>query len=121
MPEKKWARAKQSGAHGLRRGAWYMVVNDPGGSLVVLNVRKDNVPVPRSMVVISDEPPDRWSVVRWEETQQGAQRASEQSLGMLYAVCPKCGERQKIDPPDAGEMTCEACGGTFPMNWETTC
>lgn len=121
MAEKKWARAKQSGAHGLRRGAWYLLVNDPGGSLVVINVRKHNVPVPRSMVEITDAPPRRWSVVKWDENQIGAQRASEQEMGMMYGVCPKCGARQQLDPPDAGEMICEMCELEFPVNWDEYC
>lgn len=109
LPSRRWARAKQSGAHGLRRGAWYLVVNETS-SLVVLEVRKENVPVPASMVDIRDAKPDAWSVVEWDAHQLGAARASEQNLGLTYAVCANCGERQAIEPPDAGRMTCESCG-----------
>jgi hypothetical protein len=121
MPEKRWARAKQSGAHGLRRGAWYLLVNDPGGSLVILNVRKHNVPVPREMIEVSDSAPQRWSVVKWDEHQSGAQRASEQAIGMMYAVCPKCGARMQLDPPDVADLTCDTCEGEFPVNWDEYC
>ncbi len=121
MAPKKWARAKQSGMHGLRRGAWYQVVNDPEGNLVVLSVRKDNVPVPRGMVTFSDTPPTEWSVVQWSETQTGARRASERNLRTTYGVCPKCGNRQDFDPPNAPRMACGLCHETFGVDWEHPC
>jgi hypothetical protein len=121
MPQKRWARARQTGAHGLRRGAWYLLVNDPGGSLIILNVRKHNIPVPRTMVVVSDDSPERWSVVRWDEYQLGVQTASQKGTGLMYVVCPKCGARKQIDPPKAAQMTCDQCQGGFPVNWDEYC
>jgi hypothetical protein len=59
MPPKKWARVRHSGAHGLRRGAWFVVVNDSHPSLIVLDVRRDNVPVPRSQVELTEAAPAR--------------------------------------------------------------
>ncbi len=118
---RKWARAKGAGAHGLRRGAWYLVVNDSQPAVVLLNVRKTNVPVPRSMLDISETKPDRWSVVQWQETQRGARRASDHELGLLYAVCPSCGERGAIEPHDATQLTCATCKGTFALDWEHPC
>lgn len=121
LPRRKWARAKGSGTHGLRRGAWYLVVNDAQAAVVILNVRKNNVPIPRSMLDIIPDRPNKWSVVRWQETQRGARRASEQNIGLSYAVCPACGERSKIEPPDASTMTCAHCHGTFVLDWEHPC
>jgi hypothetical protein len=121
MSPRKWARAKQSGAHGLRRGAWYLVVNVPSKALVVLSVRKHNVPVPRSVVELSDEPPTKWSVVRWEESQSGARRVSEQAHGLTYGVCPECGARGPLVPPDAQTLTCDECGKTAEVDWENPC
>lgn len=120
-PRRKWARAKGAGAHGLRRGAWYLVVNDSQQGVVFLDVRKNNVPVPRPMLDISEEKPGKWSVVKWQETQRGARRASEENLGLVYAVCPSCGERGKIEPPDAAQLTCVHCHGTFAIDWEHPC
>jgi len=120
-PRRKWARAKGAGAHGLRRGAWYLVVNDSQPGVVFLYVRKNNVLVPRSMLDFSEEKPGKWSVVKWQETQRGARRASEQNLGLVYGVCPSCGERGKIEPPDAAQLTCVHCHGTFPVDWEHPC
>lgn len=120
-PRRKWARAKGAGAHGLRRGAWYLVVNDSQQGVVVLDVRKNNVPIPRTMLDISEERPGKWSVVKWQETQRGARRASEENLGLVYAVCPSCGERGKIEPPDAAALTCVHCHGTFAVDWEHPC
>ena len=118
---RKWARARGPGAHGLRRGAWYLVVNDTQDNVVILNVRKQNVPVPRSMVEIRSGSPDAWSVVQWQESQRGAVRASQQRLGLRYAVCPACGERAAIEPPQAAELTCSQCRGTFSVDWQRPC
>lgn len=97
-----------------------MVVNE-SSKIVVLDVRRTNVPVLRSMVQITDAKPDKWSVVEWHESQLGARRASEANFGLTYAVCPACGERSPIVPPDAREMSCEHCKGEFPMDWENPC
>lgn len=118
---RKWARAKGAGAHGLRRGAWYLVVNDTQPAVVVLDVRRTNVPVPRDMLEVRKEKPNAWSVVKWEETQRGARRASDHQLGLLYAVCPSCGERGAIEPPDAARLTCQHCHGTFDVDWDHPC
>ena len=118
---RKWARARGAGAHGLRRGAWYLVVNDAQPSVVILNVRKQNVPVPRSMIDIRTGSPDAWSVVQWQESQRGATLAGQQRLGLRYAVCPACGERAPLDPPKVAELTCAQCGGTFGVEWDRPC
>jgi hypothetical protein len=118
---RKWARARGAGAHGLRRGAWYLVVNDTQQSVVILNVRKQNVPVPRSMLDVRTGSPDMWSVVVWQESQRGAKRASEENLGLQYGVCPACGERAALQPPNVAESTCAQCGGTFAVDWERPC
>ena len=118
---KKWARAKQSGAHGLRRGAWYAVVNEGHPKMAVLSVRKHNVPVPREMLEFSDGRPTQWSVVQWQDRQRGAQRASEANEGLTYAVCPACGERARLDPPDTKRITCAHCHGDFTVDWEHPC
>jgi hypothetical protein len=118
---RKWARARGAGAHGLRRGCWYLVVNDTQQSVVILNVRKQNVPVPRSMLDVRSDSPDAWSVVRWQESQRGAKRASQERLGLEYGVCPACGERAPLDPPKVPELTCTQCGGTFAVDWGRPC
>jgi hypothetical protein len=94
-------------------------VNDTGSEIVVLNVYKNNVPVPRSMLVLTDDRPAMWTVVKWEATQRGAQRASEAGLGMMYGVCPSCGMRAQLDPPDIDELSCPACHTSAPVDWES--
>ncbi len=121
MQAKKWARVKDTGAHGLRRGAWFLVVNDTLPSLVVLDVRRHNVPVPRSQVDLSDAHPTKWSVVQWKHGQRGLQRVSEVNFGLIYAVCPECSNRQQFDPPDTKRMRCAECGGDFEIDWDNPC
>jgi len=119
MAPMQWARARGAGSHNLRRGAWYPVVNDGGSEIVVLNVYRNNVPVPRSMLILSNERPAAWTIVKWEITQRGAQRASEAGLGMMYGVCPTCGNRAQIEPPGASDLTCPGCGATAQVDWES--
>ncbi len=117
MNSQKWARPKP-GAHGLRRGAWYRVVNEMGSQMVVLDVSRNNVPVPRDMLVLTEQTPDKWTVVSWQETQRGAMRASESETGLQYAVCPSCRSRSALDGAQTPTMTCQKCGNTFPVDWE---
>ncbi len=119
MMTRKWARAKQAGAHGLRRGAWYPVVNDTGDEVVVLDIGKKNVPVSRSMVVLADGKPDEWCVVQWEESHRGMERASDERFGLTYVVCPGCRGRAHAEPPNVARMICSDCGGDFAIDWST--
>lgn len=120
LPERHWARARASGAHGLRRGAWYLVVNE-SSKMVVLDIRKENVPVPHGLVEIAPAKPNAWSVVRWRESQLGVRRVSEQNHGLTYGVCSNCADRQPIQPNDATRMVCESCGSDLPVDWEHPC
>ena len=121
MPSPTWARVKRGGAHGLRRGAWYRVVNDANPRILVLDVNKKTVPVPREMLDLSQTPPERWSVVRWQGSESGALRVSDAALGLTYAVCPSCRSRAAIDPADADRLRCGECGGEFVVDWERVC
>ncbi|HWP38221.1 MAG TPA: hypothetical protein VNL18_11780 [Gemmatimonadales bacterium] len=120
MNAKKWARVKRSGTHGLRRGAWYPVVADPNSGMLVLNVRRDNVPVLRAHVDLSEAPPTHWSVVQWDEKQPGATRATKENLGLVYGVCPGCAGRAQL-PPQTQRLTCPECGREFPVDWDHPC
>jgi hypothetical protein len=121
VPRRTWARAKGAGAHRLRRGAWYLVVNDTQPNVVIVNVLEDNVPVPRSMLDIRLERPRKWSLVEWQESQRGARRASEENMGFKYLVCPACSVRANLTLDGDGEVTCAHCSGRFPVDWERPC
>ncbi len=102
MAAKKWARVKRSGAHGLRRGAWYPVVNDTKPELVFVDVNRRNMPVARELVELAEDAPECWSVVMWQEHENGLERASDSDSGTEYGVCPSCRGRQKLSPPGVG-------------------
>ena len=119
MAERKWARVKRAGAHGLRRGAWYPVLNDRP-TIVVLDVAKRAVPMDRSLLDFRDRPPDSWSVVENDPASSAGRRASESSLTWTYGVCPHCRERQNLEP-GVSPLRCEDCGETSPVDWENTC
>ena len=68
----KWARVAKAEAHGLRRGAWYPVVNDTTDSMIVLDVNKENRPVSRAWLQFRDQRPTKWSVVRRDPEDQSS-------------------------------------------------
>jgi len=121
MPPRKWARVLQSGAHGLRRGAWYQVVNDSSPSMVILDVSKKNVPVDRNSLEIADGKPVDFSVVKWHPGKPLPHRMSEKNLPRIYAVCPSC--RSRTDQLAAGTQTikCVECGHEAAGDWEKAC
>lgn len=121
MTAKQWARVRQAGVYGLRRGAWYAVVAESGKGMVILNVSKRNVPVPRDQVDLRDAVPDRWSVVQWDPSERGAQRASEIGFGPTYAVCPGCRARAQVEASRPRTMLCLECAGEYEVEWEPKC
>ncbi len=120
MTARSWARVLQAGAHGLRRGAWYPVVNVTNRELVLLDVHKANVPVPRTLVELSDHSPDAWSVVQWDGTEPGADRAGELNRGLTYAVCPHCRARAPLGQ-EAERMVCPECTRDAEVDWAHPC
>lgn len=106
-----WARSYGSRAErlGLRRGAWYRVVEDRSQPWVVLDVNHIEVRVPRLYLQFRGESPSAWCVV------EPAAAGSEQSPTRV--VCPACharyGLRQRIT-----ELQCQACGKVYPVDWE---
>ena len=119
MPDRKWARVKRAGAHGLRRGAWYPVLNDRP-TIVVLDVAKRAIPMDRSLLDFRDTPPDSWSVVENDPDSTAGRRASEASLTWTYGVCPQCRERQNLEP-GVSPLTCDDCGEESPVDWDHPC
>jgi hypothetical protein len=121
MPPKKWARVLQSGAHGLRRGAWYPVVNDSSSSIVILDVSKNNVPVDRKTVQLANGKPTFWSVVDWPPERPVPQRMTEQNLPRTYAVCPVCRARSAALSREVLELRCGECGAVAKVDWNNAC
>jgi len=117
--KRQWARVKRSGAHGLRRGAWYPVVNDRP-TIVVLDVAKRAIPMDRSLLDFRDDAPSQWSVVISDPQTSQARRASEAALEWTYGVCPACRERQNLIEGET-DATCESCGQAAPIDWDNPC
>lgn len=118
--ERKWARVKRSGAHGLRRGAWYIVLNESQSNIVVLDVNKKAVPIDRSLMDFTTEKPRKWSVVELDPEKDAAELAGEAGLGPLYAVCPSCSRRGKAKPDDT-QLQCPVCQLLFEIDWSVRC
>lgn len=121
MGPKKWARVKLSGAHNLRRGAWYPVVNDSSAKIVVLDVAKRNVPVPRESVELAEEKPEKWSVVKFNASKPLPARISQENLPLTYAVCPYCRARSVEVFDGTASLKCDECGKEAPVDWDNPC
>ena len=120
MTPKKWARVRRAGAHGLRRGAWYAVVNDSKPNVVFLDVSKRNVAMDRTLLEFAAEPPTRWSVVERTPADPAARRASDANLNPTYGVCPACRNRANLTPGQES-LKCPACGEAFEVDWDNPC
>jgi hypothetical protein len=112
---------KLSGAHNLRRGAWYPVVNDSNSRIVILDVSKRNVPIPRESVELSEEKPLRWSVVRFDPAKPVPARISQQNLPLIYAVCAFCRARSVELEESTTSLKCQECGREAPVDWDDPC
>ncbi|MBI2403826.1 MAG: hypothetical protein HYV20_14055 [Gemmatimonadetes bacterium] len=111
---------KRSGAHGLRRGAWYVVLNENKSNIVVLDVSKKAIPIDRSMLDFTTQKPRKWSVVQLDPQRDAAELAGEAGLGPLYGVCPNCAGRANLRPDDT-QLTCPVCQLLFEIDWSVTC
>jgi len=102
MPDIGWARSRGNRAEGqgLRRGAWYRVVEDPKKDYVVLDVHHVEIRIPRDDLEIGTERPKAWSVVREP-----------------HLVCPGCHARAVI-PNGVREAKCAECGRSYPIDWK---
>ncbi|MBE0591823.1 MAG: hypothetical protein IH616_05410 [Gemmatimonadales bacterium] len=116
-----WARVKRLGAHGLRRGAWYPVVNEVTAEMLVVDVAKQNVPVPRQLVDVSERAPGRWSIVSRNSAEPGAERINAAGHPLEYAVCPGCRSRVPFGPGRPEEMQCPNCQRRYPVDWDDRC
>jgi len=101
MAEQGGARSRGDLAEkeGLRRGAWYRVVEAPGKSWLVLDVNRVEVRVPKETLELRNERPALWSVVHEP-----------------HLVCPGCHKRQHVSGRP-GEVKCEECGQKYRVDW----
>lgn len=101
MSDLGWARSRGRSAEkeGLRRGAWYRVVEDTGKSWVVLDVHHVEIRVPKDDVDVRREAPKAWSVVHEP-----------------HLVCPGCHQRRHV-AGQPKEVKCGECGNSYVVDW----
>jgi hypothetical protein len=102
MADIGWARTHGSRAEkeGLRRGAWYRIVEDSGKPWVVLDIHHVEIRIARDDLEIRKDPPKTWSVVREP-----------------HLVCPGCARRH-VASEGAKDAKCPECGRTYPVDWK---
>ena len=108
-----WARVRPQGAQLMRLGAWYQVVGNTAPNLVVLDIARRNVAIPRGLLEISPHRPERFSVVlRSPSKLSGKSDHSAPS----YAVCPVSGTRVRFSGHPAS-IECPSCGHHGAVDW----
>lgn len=102
MAELGWARSRGDRAEqdGLRRGAWYRIVEAPGKPWVVLDVHQVQVRIPKMDIQIRKARPKAWSVVHEP-----------------HLVCPGCHKRQHVSGKPH-RVKCHGCGNGFRVDWK---
>ena len=109
-----WARVRPHGAHIMRLGAWYEVVGSSGPNLVVLDVARRNVAIPRDLLKISPHRPERFSVVRRSPSNLGGK---SDDTAIAYAVCPVSSTRAPLSGHPE-RIECPSCGHRGAVDWE---
>ena len=102
MADIGWARSRGNRAErqGLRRGAWYRVVEDETKDYVVLDVHHVEVRIARDDLEVRKDPPKAWSVVREP-----------------HLVCPGCHQRYVV-AEGAKDAKCPECTRTYAIDWK---
>lgn len=113
-----WAISRPNTEPRLRQGAWYPVVTETE-SMVVLEVRRKHATVPRKLVEIRNQRPDRFTVVYRARNSRNPAEGTKQDLGRTYGVCPACGHRVRLfgQPKEA---KCSECDHTGEIAWWET-
>jgi hypothetical protein len=112
-----WARARLPGAHIMRLGAWYQIVDEGNPSQIVIDIAGRKIPVDRDLVDVTGEAPQRFGVVYRSVDDRNPACGSPDDVGPTYAVCPASSTRVPlINQPDY--LECPSCGGVHPVDWE---
>jgi hypothetical protein len=96
------------------------VVNDSNPKIVILDVLKNNVPVPRDSLDLSDQKPERWTIVKFNPSGPIPPRIQQKDLPLTYAVCPYCRARAEL-AEGVHTLTCPECNKTSEVDWLNTC
>ncbi len=108
MSGRRWAHVVAVGQHGLRRGSWYEILDESVADVLVLDVAGRPRTVPRDAVEVEPSRPLAWTIV--------VNTPPDEYFGGLHGVCPNCVLRARL-AGDEQELSCPACGLTFPVDW----
>lgn len=114
MAEQPWARLQVDADYGLRRGAWYRVVNRTSAE-VNLKIGGQALTVPRAVLEFRETPPREWTVV---SRPPQSPRVPE-SMRHGYLVCPNCRQRAPLPPRWSAErLRCSRCNQIGDVAWD---
>ena len=112
MAFEQWARLCEDVCCGLRRGAWYKVLF-AGHDLVVVDVERERLLIPRDVLEFVDARPASWTVVL--HTRESVSFPPHR--GKRFAVCPNCRLRQ-VPTGRPHMLRCQRCNGLFEVDWQ---
>jgi hypothetical protein len=113
-----WAIARPESEPTLRQGAWYPVIKERESDLV-LRVLDEDVTIPRRLVELRDERPERFTVVYRAKDDPNPVRGKKTDRGRVYAVCPMCGHRVWLVGKEA-TTRCTECHHEGEVAWWET-
>lgn len=113
-----WARVlaavRPPHSRSLRAGTWYPVVRNELPDRVSVVVGPHLVEVPRRVVEVRPQRPDRFSVVY---DAPAISREAEAKLGKRYGVCPECRTRFPLTSTATPYVRCPECGYWGEVGW----
>ncbi len=102
-----------------RHGVWYPIVSDSAENLVILEVHRAHVAIPRKLLEIRRERPERFTVVYRSREDENPARGQANDLGRVYAVCPVEGSRVRLTDGQT-MLECPNCGHRGQVAWWET-
>lgn len=113
-----WARVlaavRPPHSRNLRAGTWYPVVRNELPDRVSVVVGPRVIEVPRRVIEVRPQRPDRFSVVY---DAPAISRNAEVTLGTRYAVCPECHSRFPLTNTTAPYVRCPRCKHWGEVGW----
>ncbi len=124
MSKLGWASGagNQGAERGLRRGAWYPVL-ETAERFVVLDVNDVQVRFTHERLRFRSARPSAWTVVHLSPAEAAAEAHAHGHPDVetlrSYLVCPGCHARHHLRDVSQ-EARCGQCGNSYPVDWVHT-
>lgn len=114
-----WAVARPFARPMPRAGAWYPVVGETSGDRAVLEIRGKRVAIQKKLLEIRRDRPKTFTVVVRTRSTVATVAATGIRIDLIYAVCPLCTERVRVQKSDK-VTSCPECRHRAEIAWWET-